>query len=373
MDKESPMQSESLFLPGNVGAIPVANRIVMSPLTRARADMEGTQTALAVDYYQQRASAGLIITEATNISRQGRGYAFTPGIYTDEHVAAWRPVTDAVHEAGGHIVLQLWHVGRIAHNSLQEYGNAPVAPSAIRAGQTTYTESGMQQPSEPRALRSDEIPGLIDDYRNAAIKARLAGFDGVEVHSANCYLLEQFIRDSTNKRDDAYGGSVENRTRLTFDVARAVADIWGSDRVGVRLSPLTMSAGDTPLDSDPQGTYGYLAERLGTLGLAYLHCIEGQTRGDNAKAAFDFQALRRAFGGKYIANNGYNREKAIQAVKDGHADMVAFGRPFIANPDLAERLRLNAPLAVASTETYYGGGARGYTDFPTLDHQTSVL
>jgi N-ethylmaleimide reductase len=360
------MDSNNLFSPGKIGAISVANRIAMSPLTRARADMDGNQSALAVDYYRQRASAGLIITEATNISRQGRGYAFTPGIYTDAHVAAWQPVTEAVHEAGGRIVLQLWHVGRISHVSLQQDGVAPVAPSAIRAGQTTYTETGMQQPSEPRALRTDEIPGLIDDYRNAARKAKLAGFDGVEVHSANCYLLEQFIRDSTNKRDDAYGGSVENRTRLTFEVTRAVADIWGSDRVGVRLSPLTKSAGDTPLDSDPQGTYGYLAEQLGTLDLAYLHCIEGQTRGDNARDDFDFQALRHAFGGQYIANNGYDRDKALQAVAEGHADMIAFGRPFIANPDLPERLQLNAPLAVASPEAYYGGGASGYTDFPRL-------
>jgi N-ethylmaleimide reductase len=365
------VQSNSLFSAGQIGAIPVANRIAMSPLTRARADMQGNHTALAIDYYRQRASAGLIITEATNISRQGRGYAFTPGIYTDAHVAAWRPVTDAVHEAGGRIVLQLWHVGRISHTSLQQDGQAPVAPSAIRAGQTTYTETGMQQPSEPRALRSDEIPGVIDDYRNAAHKAQMAGFDGVEVHSANCYLLEQFIRDSTNLRDDSYGGSVANRTRLAFEVTRAVADIWGSDRVGVRLSPITKSAGDTPLDSDPQTTYGYLAEQLGTLGLAYLHCIEGQTRGDNARDSFDFQALRRAFGGHYIANNGYDRETAIQAIMEGHADMVAFGRHFIANPDLPERLRLNAPLAVAAQEAYYGGGAKGYTDFPTLE-QTSA-
>jgi len=366
------MDSNRLFSAGTIGAIPVANRIAMSPLTRARADMNGNQTSLAVDYYRQRASAGLIITEATNISRQGRGYAYTPGMYTDDHVAAWRPVTDAVHEAGGRIVLQLWHVGRISHTSLQLDGQAPVAPSAIRAGQTTYTETGMQQPSMPRALRTDEIPGLIDDYRNAALKAKLAGFDGVEVHAANCYLLEQFIRDSTNRRDDIYGGSVENRIRLPFEVTRAVADIWGSDRVGVRLSPLTRAAGDTPLDSDPQGTYGALAEKLGTLGLAYLHCVEGQTRGDNDRAAFDFQALHRAFGGQYIANNSYDRDKAIQAITQGFADMVAFGRPFIANPDLPARLRINAPLAVALPETYYGGGARGYTDFPTMEQAARI-
>jgi N-ethylmaleimide reductase len=363
----SSMSASDLFSPGKIGAISVSNRIAMAPLTRARADMEGVHTPLAIEYYRQRASAGLIISEATNISRQGRGYAFTPGIYTDAQVRAWRPVTEAVHEAGGHMVLQLWHVGRISHDSLQEGGQPPVAPSAIQAGQLTYTETGFQRPSMPRALRTDEIPGIIDDYRNAARRAKDAGFDGVEVHSANCYLLEEFIRDSTNKRDDAYGGSVENRTRLTFEVARAVAEIWGPERVGVRLSPLTKAAGDTPLDSNPQVTYGFLAERLGTLGLAYLHCIEGQTRGDNAKGEFDFQALRRAFGGAYIANNSYDRELAMETIASGQADMVAFGRPFIANPDLVERLRLDEPLATAPQEAFYGGGAEGYIDFPTFE------
>jgi N-ethylmaleimide reductase len=329
--------------------------------------MDGVHTPLAIEYYRQRATAGLIISEATNISRQGRGYAYTPGIYTDAHVTAWRGVTDAVHEAGGRMVLQLWHVGRISHVSLYEGGQLPVSASAIQAGQTTYTENGMQRPSTPRALRTDEIPGLIDDYRSAAVNAKKAGFDGVEVHSGNCYLLERFIRDSTNKRDDAYGGTVANRTRLTFEVAQAVADVWGADRVGVRMSPLTMAAGDTPLDSDPQATYGHLTERLGALGLAYLHCIEGQTRGDNAKAAFDFQALRRAFDGKYIANNGYDRELALATVADGEADMIAFGRSFIANPDLPARLFSAAPLTEASPEVFYGGGAKGYTDFRTLE------
>jgi N-ethylmaleimide reductase len=356
-----------LFAPGKVGSIPVSNRIAMAPLTRARADMEGVHTPFAIEYYRQRASAGLIISEATNISRQGRGYAFTPGIYTDAHVKAWRPVTEAVHAAGGRMVLQLWHVGRISHFSLQAGGQPPVAPSAIQAGQLTYIESGFERPSMPRALRTDEIPGLIDDYRNAARKAKEAGFDGVEVHSANCYLLEQFVRDSTNHRDDAYGGSIENRTRLPIEVLQAVTEIWEADRVGVRLSPLTKSAGDTPLDSDPQSTYGFLAEKLGAFGLAYLHCIEGQTRGDNAKGQFDFQALRRAFGGAYIANNGYDRALATDAIATGHADMIAFGRPFIANPDLVERLRHDAVIASAPQEAFYGGGAKGYIDFPTLE------
>lgn len=358
-----------LFAPTMIGAIPVANRIAMAPLTRSRADMEGVHTPLAVDYYRQRASAGLIITEATNISRQGRGYALTPGIYTDAHVEAWRPVTQAVHEAGGRIVLQLWHVGRISHVSLQEEGAAPVAPSAIQAGGYAFTLNGNEPPSMPRALETDEIAGLIEDYRNAARRAKEAGFDGVEVHAANAYLLEQFLRDSTNHRTDRYGGSISNRARLVIEVVTAVAEIWGADRVGVRLSPMSTAIGDTPLDSTPQETYGYLAEQLGRLGLAWLHCVEGQTRGDNGATAFDYKALHTAFGGAYIANNSYDRRMAVDAVASGHADMVSFGRPFIGNPDLVERLRRDAPLVQAPATAYYGGGAEGYTDFPTPGRQ----
>jgi len=359
-----------LFSPTRIGAIPVANRIVMAPLTRARAGMDGVHSPLAVDYYRQRASAGLIIAEATNISSQGRGYAFTPGIYNDAHVEGWKPVTAAVHDAGGRIVLQLWHTGRMSHTSLHEGGAAPVAPSAIRAGQQTYIEDGYAPPSEPRALETGEIPAIIDDYRSAAANALAAGFDGVEIHSAQSYLLDQFIRDSTNKRTDRYGGSVENRTRLSFEVAQAVSEIWGGDRVGIRLSPITRAVGDTPLDSDPQATYGFLAKRLGTLGLAYLHCVEGQTRGPNEVDAFDFQALRLASGGKYIANNGYSRRLAIEAIEQGRADLVAFGQAFIANPDLVTRLRVDAPLAQAPQDVFYGGGARGYTDWPSIAETT---
>lgn len=362
----------ALFSPTEIGAINVANRIAMAPLTRSRAGTDGVHTPLAIQYYAQRASAGLIVTEATNISRQGRGYAFTPGIYTDAQVAAWKRVTDAVHQAGGKIVCQLWHVGRISHVDLQENGAAPVAPSAIRAGELIFLESRTQaQPSMPRALETDEIPGLVEDYKHAARCAKEAGFDGVEVHSANCYLLEQFLRDSTNHRTDQYGGSVENRARFPIEVITAVSEIWGADRVGVRLSPLTRSAGDTPLDSDPQGTYGYYAQQLGKLGLAYVHCIEGQTRGDNAAGAFDFKALHAAFGGKYIANNSYDRQLAINAIASGHADMVAFGRPFIGNPDLVERLRRHAPLTEPNHATFYGGGAEGYTDYSTLEDKAA--
>lgn len=360
--------ANALLSPTTLGAIAVSNRVAMAPLTRSRAGMDGVHSPLAIEYYRQRASAGLIVTEATNISRQGRGYAFTPGIYSADHVNAWKPVTRAVHEVGGKIVCQLWHVGRMSHVSLQENGAAPVAPSAIQAGELVFLESQTQAPpSMPRALEARELPGIIEDYRHAAQLAQEAGFDGVEVHSANCYLLEQFLRDSTNRRTDDYGGSVENRARFPIEVVTAVAGVWGGDRVGIRLSPLTHAAGAAPLDSDPQGTYGYYAERLGSLGLAYLHCIEGQTRGANASGAFDFKALSQKFGGKYIANNSYTRASAMAAIESGWCDMVAFGRPFIGNPDLIERLRRDAPLVDADVATYYGGGAKGYTDFPFLD------
>jgi N-ethylmaleimide reductase len=357
----------TLFTATTIGAIEVANRVAMAPLTRSRADMDGVHTELAIEYYRQRSSAGLIISEATNISREGRGYAFTPGIYSPAQIASWRKITDAVHAAGGKIVCQLWHVGRMSHVSLQADGAAPVAPSAIRADEQVFLEDQtVERPSMPRALQTAEVARIVEDYRHAARCAKEAGFDGVEVHAANCYLIEQFIRDSTNQRTDQYGGSVENRIRFAVEVVTAVSEVWGADRVGARLSPITRAVGDTPLDSDPEGTYFYLAEQLGKLNLAYLHCVEGQTRGNNGAGDFDFKRLHAKFGGKYIANNSYDREMAIEAVESGHADMVAFGRPFIANPDLVERLRRDAPLAEADRDTFYGGGAGGYTDYPAL-------
>ncbi|WP_376964488.1 alkene reductase [Azospirillum sp. A26] len=362
----SDTKATDLFTPTSIGAIAVSNRIAMAPLTRSRAGMDGVHSPLAVDYYRQRASAGLIITEATNISRQGRGYAYTPGIYTEAHVEAWRAVTEAVHGEGGKIVLQLWHVGRVSHSSLQENDAAPVAPSAIRGGGRVYTLAGDDVPSMPRALETDEIPGLVEDYRHAARLAMEAGFDGVEVHAANGYLLDQFLRDSTNVRTDIYGGSIENRARFPIEVVKAVAGLWGGDRVGVRLSPLSTAIGETPLDSDPQATYGHFVQQIGTLGLAYLHCVEGQLRQENASSAFDFKALHKAFGGSYIANNGYDRQMAMNAITSGHADMISFGRAFIGNPDLVERLGRNAPLFDAPPSAYYGGGAEGYTDFASL-------
>ncbi|MDR7335445.1 alkene reductase [Roseateles asaccharophilus] len=354
---------DTLFTPTRIGAIDVTNRIAMAPLTRSRAGMDGVPSPLAVEYYRQRATAGLLIAEATNISRQGRGYAYTPGLYTDEQVRAWKRVTDAVHAEGGKIVVQLWHVGRMSHTSLQEGGAAPVAPSALQAGGQVYTEAGHQPPSAPRALTLDEIAAIVEDYRQAALRAQAAGFDGVEVHAANGYLLEQFLRDSTNQRTDHYGGSIENRTRLALEVVDAVAGVWGADRVGVRLSPLSTAIGDTPLDSTPMPTHTYLVSQLSARGLAWLHLVEGQMHGDTGQPAVDTAVLKQAFGGTYIANNGYDRQRALEATASGHADMVAFGRAFIGNPDLVTRLRDNTPLFDAPAAAYFGGGAEGYTQF----------
>ena len=353
----------ALFTPGRIGAIEVRNRVAMAPLTRSRAGMDGVPSPLAVEYYRQRASAGLIVAEATNISRQGRGYAWTPGIYTEAQVRAWREVTDAVHAEGGKIVLQLWHVGRMSHVSLQEDGAAPVAPSALQAGTVVFTEAGFEPPSAPRALRLDELPGLIEDYRRAAVNAQAAGFDGVEIHAANGYLLEQFLRDSTNQRTDRYGGSIENRARFVLEVVDAVVEVWGADRVGLRLSPLSTAIGDTAIDSTPEQTHGYLARQLGERGLAYLHVVEGQLHDGNDTTSFDVETLRYAFGGAYIANNGYDRQRALDATASGRVDMVAFGKPFIGNPDLVARLEADLPLFEAPPSAFFGGGAEGYTRF----------
>lgn len=357
-----------LFDPVSVGAWQLANRIIMAPLTRCRVKHGGIPGPLQATYYAQRASAGLIIGEATNISPQGRGYAYTPGIFTDDQVKGWRLITDAVHARQGKIVCQLWHVGRFSHPSLQPDGGLPVAPSAIAPQGETFTEQGLLGVPTPRALETSEIPGIIEQYRHAALCARQAGFDGVEIHSANCYLLEQFIRDSTNQRSDRYGGSIENRTRLVLEVTEAVTSVWGGGgRVGIRLSPVTPSAGNTPLDSDVMATYGYLIERLNPFKLAYLHFVEGATRDSrDVPDPIDLQKLRALFKGPYMANNQYSAELAYQARKHGKADLVCFGRPFIANPDLVERLKTGAELVEAPKETWYGGDERGYTDWPTL-------
>ena len=356
-----------LFQPVRMGPLVLSNRIAMAPLTRSRAGAGDVPRQMNAEYYAQRASAGLIISEATNITQQGKGYAFTPGIYTEDQVAGWRLVTDAVHAKGGHIVCQLWHVGRISHPDLQRWGRLPVAPSAIKPDGQAFTETGFKPHVTPRALDTDEIPSIVRDYTHAAECAKRAGFDGVEIHAANAYLLDQFLRDSTNQRTDRYGGSVENRTRFPLEVAEAVVAVWGGDRVGIRLSPLTPQVGNTPLDSNPMALYSTLIERLDDLGLVYIHMIEGATQGSREEPpGFSFQRLRRKFRGLYIANNGYTRELALKARREDLADLICFGRPFIANPDLVERLRTGAPLAEGEKETWYGGDEHGYTDYPTL-------
>jgi N-ethylmaleimide reductase len=353
-----------LFTPFRAGDLELANRIVMAPLTRNRAAPGQVPGPLAAEYYAQRAGAGLIVSEATQIVPEGQGYLDTPGIHSREQIEGWKRVTSAVHARGGKIVLQLWHVGRISHVSLQPGGQAPVAPSAIRADAQTFTSQGFEPVSEPRALRADELPGLIDAYRRAALNAREAGFDGVEVHAANGYLIDQFLRDSSNHRDDEWGGSIENRTRLLYEVAAAVAGAIGGGRTGVRLSPV--SPFNDVHDSAPQPLFERAVERLAPLGLAYVHVIEGATGGPRDAVPFDFEALRRRFPGAWIVNNGYTGEMAAAAVAEGRADLVAFGRPFISNPDLPQRLRMGAPLAELDPATLYGGGAKGYTDYPAL-------
>ena len=358
----------TLFDPLTAGAIALANRIVMAPLTRDRAGPGQVPTPLMTEYYRQRASAGLIVTEASQVCPEGQGYLDTPGIHDAQQVEGWRRVTDAVHAAGGKIVIQLWHVGRISHVSLQPGGIAPVSSTARAAGTKTFTRDGFVAVSTPRALRSDELPGVVGAYRHAARCAIDAGFDGVEIHGANGYLLEQFLRDSINDRSDAYGGPVANRARLMLEVAAAIAGEIGAARTGIRLSPVT-PANDAGPDSDPAALYGHVVDGLAALQLAYVHVIEGQTGGARDYAPFDFAALRRRFKqgnprGAWIVNNGYTRAMAIEAVASGAADLVAFGRPFIGNPDLVARLRADLPLASLRRETLYGGGAEGYTDYP---------
>ena len=344
----------TLFDPLRLGAITLANRIVMAPLTRDRAGPGQVPTPLMVEYYRQRASAGLIVTEASQICPEGQGYLDTPGIYNAAQVAGWRRVTEAVHGADGHIVIQLWHVGRISHVSLQPGGIAPVSSTARAAAGKTFTKDGFVDVSAPRALRSDELPGIVGAYRHAARCAIDAGFDGIEVHGANGYLLDQFLRDSINDRSDAYGGPIANRARLTLEVMQAIADEIGPERTGLRVSPVTPSNG-AGQDSDPQALHG--------------HVVEGQTGGARDIAPFDYAALKQRFRrrnphGAWIVNNGYDRSMALAAVASGAADLVAFGRPFISNPDLVRRLRDDLPLAPLVRETLYGGGAAGYTDYP---------
>ncbi|EKS32814.1 alkene reductase [Afipia clevelandensis] len=364
------MSASKLFDPYKLGNITLANRAVMAPLTRNRALAGFVPNPLAVEYYGQRASAGLLITEASQVSQQGQGYQDTPGIYTKEQVAGWRKVTDRVHERGGHIYIQLWHVGRISHTSLQANGGAPVAPSAIRANTKTFVGGAFADVSEPRALELNEIPGIVDSFKRAAANAIEAGFDGVEIHGANGYLLDQFAKDGSNKRTDAYGGSIENRARLMIEVAQAVAAEAGADRTGIRISPVT-PANDVS-DSNPQPLFDHIVDQLNALKLVYIHVIEGATGGPRDIAPFDYASLRKRFSGTYIANNGYDFKLATEILDQNKADLIAFGKLFISNPDLVERLKLGAPLNPFDKMTFYGGGAKGYTDYPALGQQAAA-
>ena len=359
----------TLFDPIRIGSIDLATRIVMAPLTRNRASPGQVPNDLMRQYYQQRANpatgAGLIITEASQISPQGQGYLDTPGMYSPEQVAGWRPITDAVHAQGGRIVIQLWHVGRISHVSLQPGGQAPVSSTSVAAKGKTYIAGGFAEVSMPRALRTDEIPGVIEQYRHAALMAIEAGFDGVEVHAANGYLIEQFLRDSINDRTDAYGGPIANRTRFLTEVMQAVAGAIGGGRTGLRLSPVT-PANDAGPDSNPQALYEHAVASLAPLNLAYLHVVEGATGGPRDVAPFDYAALRRQFNGAWMVNNGYDRAMALDEIASGRADLVAFGKLFISNPDLGRRLREDAPMNPWNSATFYGQGAAGYTDYPAL-------
>ncbi|MGY1888763.1 alkene reductase [Pseudomonas sp. SDT291_1_S447] len=358
------MTDQNLFTPYTLGSLTLANRIVLAPLTRNRAGEGFVPSEFAATYYSQRASAGLLISEATQISRQGQGYQDTPGIYTQAQIDGWRKVTAAVHEKGAKIFLQLWHVGRVSHVDLQENGAAPVAPSAIRPATKVFVNNCFEDVSAPRALDISELPGIVNDFRQAAVNAIAAGFDGVEIHGANGYLLDQFIKDGANVRTDAYGGSIENRARLLLEVTAAVVAEIGADRTGIRLSPVSPANGVS--SSDPQGQFDYIVEQLDALGIVYLHVVEGATGGPRDVAPFDFGALRQRFKNTYIANNGYDLDLANARIAEDHADLIAFGRPFIGNPDLVERLAAGAPLAGFNPATLYGGGAEGYIDYPTL-------
>ena len=364
------MSASKLFDPYKLGAVNLTNRAVMAPLTRNRAVAGFVPNPLAIESYSQRASAGLLITEASQVSQQGQGYQDTPGIYTKEQVAGWRKVTDRVHERGGHIYIQLWHVGRISHTTLQENGGAPVAPSAIRAKTKTFVGGAFADVSEPRALELSEIPGIIENFKRAAANALEAGFDGVEIHGANGYLLDQFAKDGSNKRTDAYGGSIENRARLMIEVSKAVASAAGADRTGIRISPVT-PANDVS-DSNPQPLFDHIVDQLNALKLIYIHVIEGATGGPRDIAPFDYDSLRKRFSGTYIANNGYDFKLATEVLDRNKADLIAFGKPFISNPDLVERLKLGAPLNDFDKATFYGGGAKGYTDYPALGQQAAA-
>ncbi len=358
------MDFSTLFSHYQLGQFDLPHRIVMAPLTRSRSSQPGDiPNDMNAEYYRQRASAALIIAEATQISPQGKGYAYTPGIYSDEQIAGWQKVTNAVHAENSRIFLQLWHVGRVSHSSLQADNALPVAPSAIAVtdGQA-FTEQGFEDFETPRELKTNELSGIVEQYRQAAINAKQAGFDGIEVHAANGYLLEQFLKDGTNKRTDIYGGSIANRCRLVLEIIEAVTEVWPSKQVGIRISPT--GSFNSMSESDPQGLYDYLVDKLNQFNLAYLHVVE--RFGGSEETDFNFKILADNFNGAYIANGAYTGETAEASLAKGDSDLVAFGMPFISNPDLPARIKQGTELAEADQATLYGGNEKGYTDYPTL-------
>jgi N-ethylmaleimide reductase len=357
------MTGTDLFSPIKLGDLTLPNRMVMAPLTRNRAAMPGNvPQPMNATYYAQRASAGLIIAEASQVSPEGIGYPATPGIHSDEQVQGWRLVTDAVHAQGGRIFLQLWYCGRISHPDLLPEHQQPVSASAIKPEGEAVTYAGLKPYVEPRALRTDEIPGVVDQYRQAARRAKEAGFDGVEIHAANGYLLDQFLRDGSNQRDDQYGGTIENRARLLLEVLAVVLESWPAARVGVRISP--ENAFNDMRDADPQATFNYVAKALSGKGLGYLHVVEGDMM--TGVRTLDYRQIRDLFDGRYMANNGYDKARAQAVLAENAADMVSFGKPFLANPDLVARYQQDAELNTPDPETFYGGDEKGYTDYPTL-------
>ena len=351
-----------LFQPFQLCGLTLSNRMVMAPMTRNRADENGVVTPMMVTHYQQRASAGLIITESSPVSRQGIGYPFTPGIYNDAQVEGWKRVVDAVHKESGHIFIQLQHCGRISHPSMQPGNDTPVGASTIQPDGQAITYTGMQDYVVPRALETNEIPSIVKQFQLSAEMAKRAGFDGVEIHGANGYIIDQFLRDGTNQRIDEYGGNVENRMRLLNEVLDAVSDVWSTQSVGVRLSP--ENSFNSMSDSDPQAHFKYYFERLSERELAYIHVLEGDMM--TTKSKVDYSDLRSRFAGTYIANNGYDLERAKAAIQNGDVDLVAFGIPFLANPDLVRRYQESLPLNEADQATFYGGGEEGYNDYPSF-------
>ena len=360
--------TNKLFQATRIGDIDVANRVVMAPLTRCRADEPAGDvpgSAMNIEYYRQRSNAGLIISEGTQISPVGKGYMATPGMYSEAQVKGWQAITNAVHEAGSKIVAQIWHVGRVSHPDLTG-GAQPVAPSPIAAKLSAYTRNGKQEAAVPHALSVDDIHTVVQQFRQAAANAIRAGFDGVEIHGATGYLVDQFLRDGSNHRTDGYGGSPANRCRFALEVVDAVAAEIGAGRTGIRLSPVT-PANDAS-GSDPQAVFGHLVEELNKRGIAFIHFIEGATGGPRDIPGFDFAWARKTFKGTYIANNGYDRQMALDAVESGQADAVAFGRLYIANPDLVQRLKADAPLSKPNPKTFYAPGPEGYIDYPALSN-----